>query len=238
MRHPGQVLSRQQILNGVWGYTSIRDEIWSMSTSATCAASLGTVRAVRSRRCEAWGTGWRRRRPREAPGVDPNQVRADERGVGGRRAGRRLFRSTRSNGIRRRRICRPTRGLRASICPPPGSEIAATTAHQRARPNPATTAESRDRASAAGFRAVRRRRPRLPGRARWIRRGAGQYRRRRVAAREPARARRLANRAPPGGRATVSLDGVPGPVGVVRRGRHPGGRGGARGRGRRGRPRP
>ena len=40
VRHPGQVLSRDQLLSLVWGYTSPTSRrTWSTSSSATCAAS-------------------------------------------------------------------------------------------------------------------------------------------------------------------------------------------------------
>jgi two-component system, OmpR family, copper resistance phosphate regulon response regulator CusR len=54
LRHPGQVLSREQILSHVWGYDFDPAPTSSTSTSARCARNL--ARTV-SRRFAAWAIG-------------------------------------------------------------------------------------------------------------------------------------------------------------------------------------
>lgn len=55
LRHPGHVLSREQLLSRVWGYDFDPGSNVVESTSATCAASSATRP---SRRCAGWATGW------------------------------------------------------------------------------------------------------------------------------------------------------------------------------------
>ena len=89
MRHPGQVLSRQQILNGVWGYTfDPRSNLVDVYIGYL-RRKLTTTAARRSRPCAAWATGWRARGPREGRARDPHPACDRERDAGGRRAGRR-----------------------------------------------------------------------------------------------------------------------------------------------------
>ena len=151
MRHPGQVLSRQQILNGVWGYTfDPRSNLVDVYIGYL-RRKLGDGDSVPDR------DGARDGVPAGGEeGGMRNRLSIRTRfalmsaAAGGRRAGLpACSRSTRSNGARWSRTCAPTRATRPSTCPPPGSATALpTTAHRRARPNPATTAESRDRAPA------------------------------------------------------------------------------------------
>ena len=91
MRHPGQVLSRQQILNGVWGYTfDPRSNLVDVyigylrrKLGRTVTRPIETVRGM-GYRLVARASGMRPRLPIRTT------VRADERGAGRRRAGRRV----------------------------------------------------------------------------------------------------------------------------------------------------
>jgi DNA-binding response OmpR family regulator/HAMP domain-containing protein len=71
LRHPDQVLSREQILNAVWGYDFDPGTKVLGSTSGTCGASWATGTAlIRSRRCATSATDFVSRvRPRLTGGL-------------------------------------------------------------------------------------------------------------------------------------------------------------------------